>query len=271
MVKSLLQKIGYAFIVLLLVQVVAFAQSGGDKTPPPSGAGAGASSGTAASSAGAGGVVEGGSGPGGTEPSGVNEASFQSRCENVPDNFPACADTPSECKSEIHDKTAGNSSIKVHRTPFNCLFLEEPIGGRPGHDLFMVTATNTTTPGNDVDQEPVSTTGNNYELWHGQAIVGDAYGPVQAVLVFEVGKESQGPFGLLYNYLALVYNFVSGIIVGFAVLVIIVGGIMISTAGGEPDKLTKGKDMIKKALIGMVLWFTASVILYTINPTFFSF
>jgi hypothetical protein len=147
-------------------------------------------------------------------------------------------------------------AFNKNRTPFNCLFLEEPIGGETGDDLFMVT------PHED---------GNIYELWHGEAIVGESYGPVQAVLVFEPGREGEGPFGLLYNYLGLIYNFISGIIVGFSVLVVIIGGIMITTSAGDTTKLDNGKNMIKKALIGMILWFTASVILYTINPTFFTF
>jgi len=63
----------------------------------------------------------------------------------------------------------------------------------------------------------------------------------------------------------------SGIIIAFVILVTIIGGIRIITSGGAPDGMKQGKDMIVKALIGMVLWFTASVILYTINPTFFAF
>ena len=201
------------------------------------------------------------------EPQNVSEATFQSRCEGAEAmDFPPCADTPSECGSQ--NMPAGTKTIRPddgepyelaitkNRTPFNCLFLEEPIGGERGYDLFKVT------PHED---------GNLYELWQGEAIVGQSYGPVQAVLVFEVGHEGEGPFGLLYNYLALIYNFVSGIIVGFAVLVVIIGGIMIATSGGDTTKLDNGKNFIKKALIGMILWFTASVILYTINPTFFTF
>ena len=231
MVKTFAKRIGAAFITLLLVQVVAFAQSGSA-----------------------------------TEPQNVSQSSFQSRCDSeklAEMKFPECANSTSECGSKYFVISAENETGRgAYRTPFNCLFLEEPIGGDTGLDLYKVTPMST-------DNGVI--TGNNYELWHGEAIVPPSYGPVQAVLVFEPGREDQGPFGLLYNYLGLVYNFVSGIIVGFAVLVVIIGGIMISTAGGEPDKLNKGKDLIKKALIGMVLWFTASVILYTINPTFFTF
>ena len=40
---------------------------------------------------------------------------------------------------------------------------------------------------------------------------------------------------------------------------------------GDTEAVTKGKEMIIKALVGMALWFLASLILYTINPTFFAF
>jgi len=179
----------------------------------------------------------------------VQDASFQSRCMKASElDFPECADSPSECGSvEIK---------KEYKTPFNCLYLQEPIGGRPGYDLFKVTPI-----GENV----------NYTLWYGEALVGNEEGPFQAILTYEEGKETQGPFGLLYNYLGLVYNFLSGIIIAFVVLVIILGGIRISMAGGNAEGAKAGREMIIKALVGMVIWFTASVILYTINPTFFAF
>ncbi|MBU0577253.1 pilin [Patescibacteria group bacterium] len=169
--------------------------------------------------------------------------------------YPPCADSPNECGTQ--EETVGTK--KYNNTPLNCLFLEEPIGGEPGYDLYKVTCDITT----DVC---------TYSLWHGEAIVGaNERGPLQAILVYEPGKEYQGPFGLLYNYLGVIYNFMSGIIVGFVVLICIVGGIMMTTSAGNQEQFRKGRDMIVKAMIGMVLWFLASLILYTINPTFFAF
>ncbi len=198
-----------------------------------------------------------------TEPENVQNAGFQSRCENVPKNFPPCADSPSECGSKSYEIPINDpdrpyvTAILGFNTPINCIFLQEPIGWRPGYDLFKIT--------------PTGDNQSNYQPWYGGALVGNEVGPVQAILAFEKGKEFQGPFGLLYNYLALVYNFLSGVVVGFVILIVIIGGIRISTAGADTAKLTAGKDMIIKALIGMILWFTASVILYTINPSFFAF
>lgn len=192
------------------------------------------------------------------EPQNLPDATFKSRCQDIPACYPECADSPSECAS---DPVSGN-------TPFNCLFLQEPIGGKPGYDLYRVTCM---TP---AQKDPCNANKKQiciYTPWFGEAIVGKDEGPFQAVLAYEKGKELQGSFGLLYNYLGLIYNFLSGIIVGMVILIIIIGGIRISTAGANADGAKSGKDMIIKALVGMVLWFTASVILYTINPTFFAF
>lgn len=226
MVKSFLKKLGLALVVIFMVQMIAYASTSE------------------------------------TEPTNPEEAGFKSRCEDAAAmNFPDCADSPQNCGSvfmSLEGKTGEDGVqqfIQTPRTPFNCLFLQEPIGGKTGYDLYKIVPTET---------------GNNYTLWYGEAIVGNETGPVQAILAFEVGKETQGPFGLLYNYLGLIYNFLSGLIVGFAVLVIIIGGIRMSVSAGADD-YTNAKSMIIKALVGMILWFTASVILYTLNPTFFSF
>ena len=236
MVKSLFKNIGLAFIVLMLVQVIAFAQGGASED--------------GSSSA--------------TQPKDVAGAGFESRCDDAEDmGFPLCADSPKECVSKptggvvtVKNEEGDWNAYSVYRHPFNCLFLQEPIGGKPGYDLYKITPS----PG-----------GNIYELWSGEAIVGNETGPVQAILAYEKGKETQGPFGLLYNYLGLVYNFLSGIIVGFVVLVAIIGGIRMTVSRGDETAYGAGKKMILKALVGMVLWFTASVLLYTINPTFFAF
>lgn len=235
MVKSLLKYIGLAFMTLMLVQVIAFAQPPSEPSDPA------------------------GDGAPPQEPDSPADASFKSRCNPVPDGHPDCASSPSECGSNMDKSPCGY-------TPFNCVFLEEPIGGKPGYDLFKVTCRD------DVgDKCPGRTKICETTLWHGEAIVGKVHGPIQAILAYEPGKEYQGPFGLLYGYLGLVYNFLSGIIIAFVVLIAIIGGIRMTTSAGNQEQFTSGKNMIIRALIGMVVWFTASVILYTINPTFFAF
>lgn len=222
MLKSFLKKVGLALIVLFMAQAIALAQSGGS--------------------------------PGNKEPKTPDQATMKSRCANaVALKFPPCATSPTQCISSPFNL----STSTTYRTPFNCIFLQEPIGGKPGYDLFKAT--------------PSADYGTEYTLWNGEAIVGNESGPFQAILAYEEGKESQGSLGLLYNYLALIYNFMSGLIIAFVVLISIVGGIRMTTSAGSEEGFTSGRKMIIKALIGMAIWFTASVILYTINPTFFAF
>jgi len=170
----------------------------------------------------------------------------------------AVADSPSDCESrDIYYK---GEAKPVWTTPVNCLFLEEPIGGRAGYDLYVISCV-------ALKDETECT----YSLWGGGYVSPDYHGPVQAILAWETDKPYQGPFGLLYNYLGLVYAYMSGLIVGIAVLFVVIGGIQMSTSGGDTAKFDAGKSRITKAIVGIILWFTASLILYTINPTFFAF
>ena len=168
--------------------------------------------------------------------------------KNVPD-----AANVSSCKGQIGK---GTNAQEINTIPSNCLFLEEPIGGQPNVDLYKVDCT-----------AGICT----YTLYNGAPVTGNARGPIQAVLTRTAGKEYQGPFGLLYNYLSLIYTYMSGLIIGVAVLFVVVGGIQIATSGGETTGVTNGKKRIIQAITGVILWFTASLILYTINPTFFSY
>lgn len=184
---------------------------------------------------------------------------FETACQQIDakkgklKDYPNCATTPAECESKvITDPNDKNKAKKITVTPINCLFLEEPIGGDIGYDLYKVSAEGA------------------YTVWNGEALApGERV--VQALLSYVQGKEYMGSLALLYSYVGIVYKFLSGIIIGVVVVVIILGGITIATAGAEEENFTKGKEMIIKALVGMVLWFLASLILYTINPTFFVF
>ncbi len=172
------------------------------------------------------------------------------QCGKVP-----CATTVSDCGS----KEAMVNGQAEWTTPSNCLYLDEPIGGKPGFDLYTVACEN-------IDKQVRCIT----EKWNGGQILPGVRGPIQAVLTSQAGKEYQGPFGLLYGYLSLIYTYMSGLIIGIAVLFVVVGGIQIATAGGESEGVNKGKKRIIQAITGVILWFTASLILYTINPTFFT-
>ncbi|QQR84115.1 hypothetical protein IPJ72_02895 [Candidatus Peregrinibacteria bacterium] len=179
-------------------------------------------------------------------------APFASFAQNA--DGPRLATSPSDCASTTEN--VNNSAVIV--TPPNCVYLEEPIGGRIGYDLYYVGCE---------DEDRLCA----YTLWDGGVLPSNAYGPVQAVLSFEPDKPYQGPFGLLYNYLSLVYNYLSGLIVGLSVLFVVVGGVQMTTSAGDTGRFDAGKDRIVKSIVGLILWFLASLILYTINPTFFTF
>jgi hypothetical protein len=199
--------------------------------------------------------------------------SFESICQKVKNDndpvygkYPDCASSPAKCASQVKDG--------IDYTPLNCLFLEEPIGGENGYDLYKITCKPTPKPVEGTQSGTAAPGGITcaYELWYGAPIIGEnERGPVQAILSYEEDKQYQGPLGLLYNYLGLIYKFMSGIIVGFVILTTIVGGIIMTTSSGNQTEFDKGKSMIQKAVIGMIIWFLASLILYTINPTFFAF
>jgi hypothetical protein len=174
------------------------------------------------------------------------------------DDLPVFADDVSQCGSK--PSKCPDGSMECQATPVNCLFLEEPIGGKANWDLYKVICIKK-------NKYTVCTT----SLWNGGSLAAGEHGPIQALLTEDVSKQYQGPFGLLYSYIGLIYNYMSGLIIGISVLYVVIGGIQMSTSAGEEGKVTAGKDRIKKAILGLIIWFTASLILYTINPTFFTF
>ncbi len=70
----------------------------------------------------------------------------------------------------------------------------------------------------------------------------------------------------LATYIAGVYKYALSIVTIFAVLMIMVGGIIWLTGGGSADKVSRAKDYIQGALIGLMIALFSYLILYTINP-----
>jgi len=89
------------------------------------------------------------------------------------------------------------------------------------------------------------------------------YTPVQVFI-------SQSGVDMLYLYIGAIYRWGASIIGIIAVLVIVISGIQISAAGGEQAAVTSAKTRIAQSLIGIVILFLSGIILYTINPTFFT-
>jgi hypothetical protein len=75
--------------------------------------------------------------------------------------------------------------------------------------------------------------------------------------------------GILKVYVKQLYRW-GAVTVGFiAVVSIVVSGIQISISGVSGD-ITSAKNRIMQAIMGLVLLFLSGIILYTINPGFFS-
>jgi hypothetical protein len=74
---------------------------------------------------------------------------------------------------------------------------------------------------------------------------------------------------ILINFASMLYRWLAGFIGVVAVLMLVVGGIQISTAGANQEGLQDGQNRILAALVGLALLFLSSLILYTINPNFF--
>lgn len=75
--------------------------------------------------------------------------------------------------------------------------------------------------------------------------------------------------GLIYAYIGMVYKWAASIVGIIAVLIVVVSGIQIAAAGGDPGKVDEAKGRIIRALSGIAVLFLSGLLLYTINPTFF--
>lgn len=76
--------------------------------------------------------------------------------------------------------------------------------------------------------------------------------------------------GLLFTYISTIYKWAASVIGIIAVLVIVISGIQISAAAGEQQAVTNAKNRIIQTLGGLALLFLSAIILYTINPNFFT-
>jgi hypothetical protein len=75
---------------------------------------------------------------------------------------------------------------------------------------------------------------------------------------------------LLYEYVGRIYRWAAATIGIVSVFFIVLGGIQISTAQGDTAKIEKAKERIMQSLGGLVILFLSALILYTINPNFFT-
>lgn len=82
--------------------------------------------------------------------------------------------------------------------------------------------------------------------------------------------EAEGGTGLLTTFIGAIFKWASGIVGIIAVLVMVVSGIQISIAGGDSAKVEEAKTRIMESIMGLAILFLAGLILYTINPNFFT-
>jgi hypothetical protein len=81
---------------------------------------------------------------------------------------------------------------------------------------------------------------------------------------------SRGGTSLIEGYIGTLYRWAAGIVGLIAVAVIIISGVQISIAGGDTQTIDDAKGRIIKSIAGIALLFLSGLILYTINPTFFT-
>lgn len=72
------------------------------------------------------------------------------------------------------------------------------------------------------------------------------------------------------QYVGALYKWAVGIVGIVTVLIMVASGIQISMAGGDSAKIDSAKNRIMQSIIGLVILFLAGLILYTINPGFFT-
>lgn len=71
---------------------------------------------------------------------------------------------------------------------------------------------------------------------------------------------------LIGKYIQALYNYGLAIVSILATIVLMGGGLIWLTSGGDSSKITKAKEMIFGSLTGMVILFCAWIILNTVNP-----
>ncbi len=75
---------------------------------------------------------------------------------------------------------------------------------------------------------------------------------------------------ILKTYISILYRWAASIVGIIAVLVMVVSGIQISVDQGSGEQVSSAKTRIMQSLAALAILFLSALILYTINPTFFT-
>jgi hypothetical protein len=87
------------------------------------------------------------------------------------------------------------------------------------------------------------------------------------------GSESGSGGGvyLLQMYASILYRYLAGVLGFVTVAMIIISGIQIITSASRgSEAVSAAKDRIEHSLMGLALLFLTALLLYTVNPTFFT-
>jgi len=82
----------------------------------------------------------------------------------------------------------------------------------------------------------------------------------------EATTKGTSPAGLI---ILKAINILSLLVGTFAFVMIIIGGFMFSTAGGEQNKIEKGKSILEQAVLGLVIAFFSYMIVAFIQSFFY--
>lgn len=82
---------------------------------------------------------------------------------------------------------------------------------------------------------------------------------------------SQGSFGIMQQYVKMIYKYMlaAGSIIG--ILAIMYSGIQMILSAGESGPTGEAKKLIMSSIKGMAIMYLIGLILYVINPNFFTF
>jgi len=80
---------------------------------------------------------------------------------------------------------------------------------------------------------------------------------------------STGGTNLIYGYIQNIYRWGASMVGIVAVLIIILSGIQLSAAGGDPEAVNSAKKRILQSIAGIVILFLSGLILAVVNPNFF--
>ena len=81
---------------------------------------------------------------------------------------------------------------------------------------------------------------------------------------------SDGGTAMISGYIGMIYRWGASFVGLIAVLVIVLSGVQIATSGGDSQAIESAKDRILKSIGGIVVLFLSGLILYTVNPNFFT-